>query len=159
MQKILKKSFILFLLTALFAFNLSAKAKRKPKTPEQIAAAAKKMGEQVAVGTVDLYMAHGKEVYRFVPSGENKELRMVKFVPAQLGYRKTGIPEEYETILATALAEKKAVYFKCALFDHGKGKTAIGKKIVILKFADDASVEHESDTVDFGPKEEESVEE
>lgn len=109
---------------AVLAFLPSAHA--KPEKGE--------LPTQAGTGTVDRYNAHGREVYRFVPT--DKELRMVKFVPGQLGYKGNKLPEEIEALLAEALAEKKAIYLECAYFDHGPGKTAIGKKIVQLKFAD-----------------------
>ncbi|MEP2777517.1 MAG: hypothetical protein ABJQ29_08295 [Luteolibacter sp.] len=90
---------------------------------------------QSGTGTVDRYNAHGKEVYRFVPT--DKGLRMVKFVPGQLGYKGNKLPEEYEKILAEALADKKEILLECAYFDHGAGKTAIGKKIIVLKLAEE----------------------
>ncbi len=96
--------------------------------------AEKILPKQAGTGTVDRYMAHGNEVYRFVPTDES--LRMVKFVPGQLGYKGNKLPEEYEAILAKALAEKKRIYFECEYFDHGAGKTAIGKKIIALRFED-----------------------
>lgn len=111
-----------FLLLALFVFNLTAAEKRK------------KIKEQAGDGIVDRYNAHGKEVYRFVPT--DKSLRMVKFVPGQLGYKKNKLPKEYEAILASALADKKKIHLECKYFDHGPKKTAIGKKIIVLKFAD-----------------------
>ena len=112
---------LLFL--ALFAFDLGAAGKP-----------GKKLKEQEGDGIVDRYDAHGTEVYRFVPI--DKSLRMIKFVPGQLGYKKKKLPKEFEEILATALAEKKKIHFKCEYFDHGPKKTAIGKKIIVLKFAD-----------------------
>ncbi|MCM2374558.1 hypothetical protein [Aporhodopirellula aestuarii] len=112
------------LLSGLFTANLSAEGKPGKKD----------FPTQAGIGTVDRYNAHGKEVYRFVPN--DKALRMIKFVPGQLGYKKNKLPKEYETILATALAEKKEIHLECKYFDHGPGKTAIGKKIIVLKFAD-----------------------
>ena len=135
MRKTLNKSVILLILISLLlAFNLSAAKKGKAKKGEKNVVK-KELPAQSGIGTVDRYMAHGKEVYRFVPV--DKELRMVKFVPGQLGYKKNKLPEEYETILAKALAEKTQIYFECKYFDHGAGKTAIGKKIIVLKFAEE----------------------
>jgi hypothetical protein len=57
----------------LLSFNLFA----------EDAPAGKVLPKQAGTGTVDRYMAHGNEVYRFVPT--DKTLRMVKFVPGQLG--------------------------------------------------------------------------
>lgn len=105
----------------LLSFNLFA----------EDAPAGKVLPKQAGTGTVDRYMAHGNEVYRFVPT--DKTLRMVKFVPGQLGYKGNKLPAEYESLLATALAEKKTIYFECEYFDHGAGKTAIGKKIIVLR--------------------------
>lgn len=116
------------LLIAVFACDLAAKDK-----------APKKLHDQTGNGTVDRYNAHGKEVYRFVPT--DKKLRMIKFVPGQLGYKKNKLPKEYEDILAKALAEKKTIHLECKYFDHGAGKTAIGKKIIKLKFADEPDEE------------------
>lgn len=109
---------------ALLSFNLSA-----ADTPAE-----KALSKQAGTGTVDCYDAHGKEVYRFVPTDES--LRMVKFVPGQLGYKGNKLPQEYEAILAKALAEKKQIYFECEYFDNGAGKTAIGKKIIVLRLED-----------------------
>ena len=114
-----------------FACNLSAADKKKPK-PQK---------EQSGTGIVDRYKAHGKEVYRFVST--DKKLRMIKFVPGQLGYKRNKLPKKYEDILAKALAEKKTVFFKCKYVDHGPGKTAIGKKIIELKFADEKKEDDE----------------
>lgn len=110
-----------FLFFHMFTLHLSAADK----------ADAKALRTQAGVGTVDRYDAHGNEVYRFVPT--DTALRMVKFVPGQLGYKGNKLPKEYEAILAKALAEKKKIYFECEYFDHGEGKTAIGKKIIVLK--------------------------
>ena len=132
MRNTSKKSVILLiLLSLLLAFNVSAAKKNKAKKDD----VKKELPAQSGIGTVDRYMAHGKEVYRFVPV--DKKLRMVKFVPGQLGYKKNKLPEEYETILAKALADKTQIFFECKYFDHGAGKTAIGKKIIVLKFAED----------------------
>lgn len=114
-----------FLIGAFCVLNVSAAGKH----------AIEDLPTQSGDGIVDRYMAHGREVYRFVPADDN--LRMVKFVPGQLGYKKNKLSAEYEAILATALAEKKNIHLECAYFDHGAGKTAIGKKIIVLKFADD----------------------
>ncbi len=108
----------------ILSFNLLAEDAPSKKT----------LPRQAGTGTVDRYVAHGNEVYRFVPTDE--KLRMVKFVPGQLGFKQNKLPAEYEAILAKALAEKKRIYFECEYFDHGVGKTAIGKKILVLRFAD-----------------------
>lgn len=112
---------LILLLCHLLPGQLSAEDKPAPKA----------LPKQAGTGTVDRYMAHGQEVYRFVPN--NAALRMVKFVPGQLGYKGNTLPAEFETILAKALAEKKTVYFECEYFDHGAGKTAIGKRIIVLR--------------------------
>lgn len=119
----MKTSFNLILLILLSSISFSLLAKEKPDINT--------LPKQAGVGTVDRYKAHGREVYRFVP--DDSSLRKVKFVPGQLGYKKNKLPEEYETILATALKEKKKIYFECIYFDHGVGKTAIGKKVLSLK--------------------------
>jgi len=86
---------------------------------------------QTGVGTIDKYDAHGKIVYRFVPKAPNEtELRLVKFIPSRIGYKK-GLPEEMEAFFAAAVAKKQEVEIACEFFDKGAGsKTSIGTKIV-----------------------------
>ncbi|MDP4625575.1 MAG: hypothetical protein NWT08_10615 [Akkermansiaceae bacterium] len=98
-------------------------------------AAELKPGSQEGVGIIDRYVAHGNEVYRFVP--DDKELRMIKMVPGQLGYKGQKLPEELEKFFAKALEEKKKVKISCDYMDHGVGKTAIGKKLISYNFVEE----------------------
>lgn len=89
--------------------------------------------KQEGIGTINTFVSHGKKVFRFMP--ENKELRMVKFVPAQLGYGKA-LPKEMNDLLAKAMEEKLKVKLSVQYFDHGPKKPAIGKKVFSLTLAE-----------------------
>jgi len=90
---------------------------------------------QKGIGTIDQYDSHGKTVYRFVPQeSEADKLRLVKFIPNRLGFKK-GLSEELEKFFAEALKEQKSVEIECEFFDKGIGKkTSIGSKIISFKF-------------------------
>ncbi|MCM8540290.1 MAG: hypothetical protein NE328_08445 [Lentisphaeraceae bacterium] len=115
---------ILLSLLLVFGMVFSASAEKKSDKDNK---------KQEGIGTINTFVSHGKKVFRFMP--EDKELRMVKFVPAQLGYGKE-LPKEMNDLLAKAMEEKLKVKLSVQYFDHGPKKPAIGKKVFSLTLAD-----------------------
>ena len=114
---------ILLPFVLIFALVLSVSAGKKTDKDNK---------KQEGVGTINTFVSHGKKVFRFMP--ENKELRMIKFVPGQLGYGKE-LPKEMNDLLAKAMEEKLKVNLSVQYYDHGPKKPAIGKKVFSLTLA------------------------
>jgi hypothetical protein len=119
----MKKTLLPFLLVLCLVMNLNAADKPSDKDNK----------EQTGIGLVNTFVSHGQTVFRFMP--DDKELRMIKFVPGQLGYGKA-LPKEMNDLLDKALKEKLKINLSCQYFDHGPGKPAIGKKVFSLTLVD-----------------------
>ena len=94
--------------------------------------------KQEGIGWVNTFVSHGKKVFRFMP--DNKELRMIKFVPRQMGY-KEDLPQEMNDLLAKAMEEKLKISLSVQYYDHGPKKPAIGKKVFSLRIVGDENSE------------------